>query len=117
MTDLPMVSLRRTYYPTYTAGRIDFFGNSLATTELPNLDNRPMVSCVPEGTYSCLWAEMHDHPGHWHYELQSVAGRSGIFIHYGRTVADTKGCILLDPQSCSTFETIMDKQPFMLVIC
>ena len=114
------VTLKRTYDIDRTDGLLTVEGNSFVSVELPDLNNHPMTSCIPEGTYSCLWAEMHGHPGHWHYELQNVVGRSGIFIHHIDMTkppqGQLEGCIGLSPQSCATFEQIMDKQPLQLVI-
>ena len=96
------------------------------TLELPWLNDQLNISCVPTGTYTCVWKLMLD-LGEWHYELQGTAPRSGIFIHEGNSPADTKGCILLgglvqgenvinSKEILTAFETKMGKNSFNLVI-
>jgi hypothetical protein len=66
------------------------------TCELPYKDNQHNISCIPEGTYKAVWCEMLDHPGHYHYLLQNVPDRDGIFIHYMSNIpAMDRGCIAL----------------------
>lgn len=64
------------------------------TLELPDLGNQHNISCIPKGTYHCVWAYMNDLK-EWHYQLQNVPNRSGIFIHEGNYFSNTNGCILL----------------------
>jgi len=73
----------------------------MATIELPWLDNRRDVSCIPEGIYLCeykvspLLGEA--------YCVRDVIGRSDILIHVGNFAgnvraglrSDVKGCILV----------------------
>lgn len=62
------------------------------TLERPWLDNQPMVSCIPAGTYTLKWAFQAD-LNEWHYEVQDVPGRTGIFLHEMNYVNQVEGCI------------------------
>lgn len=63
------------------------------TLELPWVDNKPRVSCVPSGEYIAKkrWSEKYKD----HYEICDVPDRSLILIHAGNYRKDTKGCLLL----------------------
>ena len=63
------------------------------TCEEPWKDNAPNVSCIPAGTYNCSWHDTQKFPNVW--EITGVTGRSGILIHAGNTIKDTRGCILV----------------------
>lgn len=63
------------------------------TLELPWKNNEPKVSCIPTGSYECVF---------WNspkfgntYEVMNVPNRSKILLHSGNTVNDIEGCILL----------------------
>lgn len=74
---------------TATNGNATFICKTL---ELPWLDNKKMISCVPTGTYKVkkvLWARKLKK----FYQLQDVPGRSGIFIHEGNYYYNYEGCI------------------------
>lgn len=76
-----------------TFGVLKVNGKSFCLTcERPWEDNRPNVSCIPEGTYIC---EKVDSP-HFGvtYKVRDVPGRSNILLHKGNTISDSKGCIL-----------------------
>ena len=70
-----------------TAGAFQCF-----TVERPWQDNRPMVSCIPEGDYRIVLGRYH-RGGYPAYELREVPGRSQIKIHRGNTMENVKGCI------------------------
>lgn len=79
----------------------DFDGEFLAhSIELPWRDNTPNISCIPTGTYKCLWTYSPRFKREM-YILQGVEGRSGIRIHKGSYAgatdygyrADFLGCI------------------------
>lgn len=76
-------------------------GTSFESLELPWRENKPMVSCIPEGTYVCQ-SKTSQKFGDV-YELKDVPGRAGILIHAGNAAgdesrgrrSDVRGCILL----------------------
>jgi hypothetical protein len=101
------------------------------TLEKPWLNNQHSISCIPAGTYTALWNFMGDMNA-YHYELQNVPGRTGIFMHPGNFVVDSEGCILLGATDAimsgnemditssvltvEQFETLGDKQPIVITI-
>jgi hypothetical protein len=64
------------------------------TLELPWLDNKPGLSCIPAGTYfaNLLYSPVHGRKVYW---LTGVKGRVDVEIHWGNFARNTKGCILL----------------------
>ena len=102
------------------------------TLERPNLNNQPNISCIPTGTYKCIWAYMNDLK-EYHYLIQNVPNRTGIFIHEGNYYTNSLGCVLLggalqdingdkEPDVINSkailaqFETKMAQKPFILTI-
>jgi len=85
-----------------TFGILSFEGKPLCNTlELPWKQNKPRVSCIPEGIYNVV-----PHTGTLFknvWRLENVTGREAILIHYGNTVEDILGCILVG-QSFSTLK-------------
>jgi len=106
--------------------------------ELPWRDNEPNFSCIPAGTYDCVW---HHSPSKgWVYKVLNVPGRTHILIHIGNWAGDTKkgfkskslGCILLGKKkgfdnygqgtvwnsgtATKEFYKYMNKKPFKLII-
>ena len=77
----------------YDDNNVPIFG--CYSCELPDKDNSHNISCIPTGEYECQWNEMQSHKGHWHYLLQEVPDRGGIFIHYATMLSELKGCISL----------------------
>jgi hypothetical protein len=61
--------------------------------ELPDKNNEPFISRIPEGKYQCLPYSSKKYPDV--VELQNVKNRSKILIHAGNYPNDTQGCILL----------------------
>lgn len=66
----------------------------LKTLELPWLDNKPSISCIPTGTYVCKFTRSLKFPNGT-YEVKNVNGRSGIRIHIGNYYNQIQGCILI----------------------
>ncbi len=64
----------------------------LVTLELPWLDNRRQVSCIPEGTYPLTPIDSPKYGSTW--LLENVPNRSEILIHVGNYPKDSRGCIL-----------------------
>lgn len=87
------LELIRTYFPNGTNGELYYDGNRLCfTIELPWLQNKPQISCIPEGRYE-LEKRYSEHFG-WHLLLQQVKGRELILIHPGNdAMKELKGCI------------------------
>ena len=87
------LELFRTYYPDGTNGEIRHVGRSIChTIELPWLQNRRNVSCIPEGRYALRKRFTSKHG--LHVFVVDVPGRSGILIHpanYAKT--ELRGCI------------------------
>nr|QJB21124.1 MAG: hypothetical protein [Microvirus sp.] len=63
------------------------------TLELPWRSNDKNISCIPVGTYSIIKANS-PRFGQCLY-FRDVPARSGILVHVGNSVADTRGCILV----------------------
>ncbi|WP_010136510.1 DUF5675 family protein [Ochrovirga pacifica] len=87
------INLHRTYYKEGTNGALfikeQFFGFCI---ELPWLDNRRNVSCVPEGVY-VLKARYSQKFGH-HLILENVQNRTLILIHPANdALQELRGCI------------------------
>lgn len=62
------------------------------TYELPWLGNVINKSCIPVGSYDVIKAVSPRFGDCFH--LSKVPGRSGILIHPGNDITDTRGCIL-----------------------
>lgn len=102
------------------------------TLELPWLNNKPNISCVPKGIYTCKWT-FSPRLMRYSYELQGVLGRSGIRFHSGNYYYDLKGCIALGDSvkdinndkeldvlnsraTMKSFEALFNTKPFTLEI-
>lgn len=93
--------ISRSYEPNYTLGSMYVMnGEQLLhrckSIELPWLNNKRNVSCIPEGEYNAV-KELHQTRGKV-FRLPYVRGRTGILVHKGNYVAgyvkDSEGCIL-----------------------
>lgn len=93
--------------PLFTKGVLIYDSNIVChTLELPWLSNQQNISCIPSGVYDvCLSSSTKFGDC---YRLPSVTGRSGILIHRGNTIKDTRGCILvgLDVNSLGVIHSI-----------
>lgn len=66
------------------------------TLELPWLENKRSVSCIPQGHYLCKRV---DSPKFGDtFEVTNVPERSYILFHKGNLAEDTHGCILVGEQ-------------------
>ena len=63
------------------------------TLELPFLDNKVGISCIPFGNYK-VEKRQNDRFGS-HFHVKDVEGRSMILIHLGNYHRNTSGCILV----------------------
>lgn len=76
-------------------------GLSVKTAELPWRENAPGISCIPEGSYECVWRVSPRFGPCYH--VLDVPDRSNILIHAGNYAgdqsrgfrSDVEGCILL----------------------
>lgn len=66
---------------------------NFVSLELPYLENKKQISCVPAGTYRAYKTKSPS-KGNVLY-IQNVSGRSSILVHVGNYSKDTKGCILV----------------------
>lgn len=67
-------------------------GQVLYTVENPWLDNKPSISCIPEGTYECR-PRRYNRGGYEAVEITNVSGRSYILFHVANVPTDVEGCI------------------------
>jgi hypothetical protein len=93
-----MISMPRTKTELQTDGLIMLpDGTQIKTIECPDLDNKPFVSCIPEGIYRVR----RDYTGkHTFYKLLDVPGRSFIEIHPASKVEQLEGCIGMSRKDC-----------------
>ena len=87
------LELTRKYFPKGTNGDLLLDGERLCSTiELPWKENKPQVSCIPEGRYELRKRYT---PGFGrHFMLMNVPGRSFILLHAANdALKEIKGCI------------------------
>lgn len=74
-------------------------GNQLCVTlELPDLNNKKDISCIPIGTYECfqrISTKNNQRIDGIVYELKGVPNRENVQIHIGNFLSNTEGCILV----------------------
>lgn len=87
------LELIRTYFPNGTNGELLHNNKRVCSTiELPWLDNKQRVSCIPEGRYE-LTKRYSQKFGH-HLLVNEVKGRELILIHPANdAIKELKGCI------------------------
>lgn len=87
------VTISRIYLDNCTIG----YGKSEAvnffTLELPDLDNEPNISCIPEGLYKCVRI-VSPSLGDC-FDIYNVLDRTYIRIHAGNFTRQIEGCILV----------------------
>lgn len=90
--------LKRTdYEEKQTLGNLTLFDGDKElfkcfTLELPDLDNKSRVSCIPKGEYDVVFRTSEKYKKHFH--VTDVPGRSYILIHPGNYHTQILGCIL-----------------------
>lgn len=67
-------------------------GQHLYTVERQWNDNKPSVSCIPEGTYLCVPRRYH-RGGYKAIEVLDVPNRSHILFHRANVAEELAGCI------------------------
>ena len=102
------------------------------TLELPWMNNKQNISCIPTGEYKVKWA-FSPRFLKYMYHVQNVKGRSGIRFHVGNYYTDIQGCILLgngfkdinrdnvldivnSKITIEAFQKFMGKDEFLLII-
>lgn len=92
--------MKREYLLTATTGKLTVFDevNALVfecvTLELPWLDNKRSISCIPEDEYM-VWKMLPTIKRRYEYFwVKNVPGRTGILFHPGNYTRQIKGCIL-----------------------
>jgi hypothetical protein len=85
--------IRREFNAFETMGFLLFNQERMGfTLESPWLNNRRNVSCIPEGTYICSRVINSDFGNTWRVGIRD---RDGIDFHWGNTIKDTEGCIIV----------------------
>ena len=74
-----------------TFGELEIGGQILHTVERPWVGNKRMLSCIPEGTYTCKRVNSPKFGAT--FEVTKVPGRSHILFHAANTSGDLHGCI------------------------
>jgi hypothetical protein len=74
--------------------RLDGVAGPWCTAEDDWLNNKPNISSIPPGTYTCRRTIYYKH-GIPTFEITGVPGRSRILFHPGNTEEDVEGCVLL----------------------
>lgn len=121
-----------------TFGKIIVDKQLFFTAELPWRDNKPMISCIPEGVYECSWTYSSRFK-RYTYLVEDVDGRAGIRFHPANFVGDREkgfkaevdGCISLglaqgfmngqravlgSAKAVKAFENYLAEEPFILEI-
>ncbi|MEP0938203.1 MAG: DUF5675 family protein [Ekhidna sp.] len=87
------ITLKRKYHSNGTNGKLLHDAELICKTiELPWLENRRNVSCIPEGIYSLTKRNTKTRGDH--LIVNDVPGRSGILLHpANNALKELKGCI------------------------
>jgi hypothetical protein len=85
--------LNRTYFPDGINGKLECEGKFICCTiELPWINNKKRVSCIPEGKY--LLRKRYSRKFQWHIEVIGVKNRSFILFHpANNALSELNGCI------------------------
>lgn len=67
------------------------------TLELPWLENKNSISCIPSGKYKARYRFAHESPSQKidHLHILDVPGRSKILVHAGNYHWHVEGCVLV----------------------
>lgn len=99
-----IATLKRHYTPFGTFGELSFRDITLKTIERPWRDNKPLISCVPEGVYELdphisskpfignTWALVNHSLGVYHFD-NPEAKRTAILLHIANRTTQLEGCI------------------------
>ena len=86
------LKIDRLYQKNCTLGVVKFGKFQCLSLELPWLDNKTNVSCIPPGVYECekRFSEKNGEV----FQLVKVIGRTYIQGHIGNFTRDIAGCII-----------------------
>lgn len=94
--------LKRRYFEHGTYSTLEFKGDEICkVVERPDENNKPSISCVPEGVYKIV---PHESPrfGYCYALVAKTLGvgiyeglRTHILIHKGNTPSDVQGCLVV----------------------
>ena len=87
------VIITRSYKKNCTTGELQYGDFKCKTLELPNLDNKVRVSCIPESLYRCRKI-ISPSLGEC-IDIKDVPGRTYIRIHAGNFTRQILGCVLV----------------------
>ena len=87
------MNIKRWYNDDCVLGRLSINEFHFFTLELPWLENRGNVSCIPAGTYEYFARKSHKNGNV--LELRGVEDRKYIQIHAGNYTSQILGCILV----------------------
>lgn len=88
--------LERVYLADRTLGSLYDGATMIAKIlELPWLENKRAISCIPEGVYMAIKQPPKADRPYTYFRLPKVEGRSGILMHIGNNPEHSKGCLLV----------------------
>ena len=80
---------------TETIGVLFADGRQYFILEPPWKDNQRNISCIPAGTYKCVFMKRSSSGKYKNiYWVQDVPNRTAILIHAGNTHDHTRGCLI-----------------------
>ncbi len=89
-----MITISRWHHNDCTLGRLWLpNGWQCFTLELPWLDNKRSISCIPAGTYKAF--KRNSPRNGAVFELRNVPNRTNIQCHAGNYTRQIEGCILV----------------------
>ena len=91
--EIKTVRMSTVSYDDCTLGRLTLPGFSCFTLELPWVDNKSYVSCIPDGSYMCKVGYSNKNGLVIH--INNVPDRTYIQIHAGNYTSDIEGCTLV----------------------
>lgn len=96
-TSINLLLIRDEMTADSTLGKLYVDGEyQCETLELPWLDNKKSISCIPSGEYpvNIRTADESRSYKYNHLIVKNVPNRSYILFHIGNRVSDSRGCIL-----------------------
>ena len=87
-----MIRIESVHYPDCTLGRLYFEDFQCFTLELPWLNNKPNISCIPAGRYE-YFKRTSSKNGEV-LQLKGTEPRTYIQLHSGNYTRQIQGCIL-----------------------